>query len=151
MQTGPTSPQLVPLLADIVGQEHLLVADQAAGFATDWTGRFGGVATTVVRPADVAEVAALVALCRQEGAAIVPQGGNTGLVGGSVPSSGEVVVSLKRLDTVDEVDPVARQVTVGAGVRLEMVQMAASRAGLDYAVDFGARGSATVGGMVALT
>lgn len=140
---------LEPLRA-IVGPTHVLTEpDDVASYTTDWTGRFVGSGTTVVRPGSVEEVAALVELCRSEGVTIVPQGGNTGLVGGSVPLGGELVVSLRRLDRVDEVDPISRQVTAGAGATVESVQRAAAAAGLRYAVDFGARGTATVGGSIA--
>ena len=137
-------------LCDIVGPTHVLTdPDDVATYVTDWTGRFVGSGTTVVRPGSVDEVAALVEWCRHEGVAIVPQGGNTGLVGGGVPLAGELVVSLRRLDRVDEVDPISGQVTAGAGATIESVQRAAAAAGLRYAVDFGARGSATVGGSIA--
>ncbi len=140
---------LEPLRA-IVGPTHVLSdPDDVASYTTDWTGRFVGSGTTVVRPGSVDEVAALVDWCRNEGVAIVPQGGNTGLVGGGVPLGGELVVSLRRLDRVDEVDPISRQVTAGAGATVEAVQRAAAAAGLRYAVDFGARGTATVGGSIA--
>lgn len=140
---------LEPLRA-IVGPTHVLTEpDDVTSYTTDWTGRFVGSGTTVVRPGSVDEVGALVEWCRSEGVAIVPQGGNTGLVGGGVPLGGELVVSLGRLDRVDEVDPISRQVTAGAGATVESVQRAAAAAGLRYAVDFGARGSATVGGSIA--
>ena len=91
----------------------------------------------------------MLAVCRRHGVAVVAQGGNTGLVGGSVPLGGEVVVSLRRLDTVGPVDGVARQVTAGAGATVAAVQAAAADAGLRYAVDFAARDTATIGGTVA--
>ncbi len=81
--------------------------------------------------------------------ALVPQGGNTGLVGGGVPLHGEVVLGLGRLDTIGEVDPLSAQVTAGAGVTLAAVQAAAAEHGLLYPVDLAARDQATVGGTVA--
>jgi FAD/FMN-containing dehydrogenase len=143
-------PAAILELADIVGERHLLTAaDQRAAYETDWTGRFRGCSPAVVRPADTAQVAAVLEVCRRAGLALVPQGGNSGLVGGGVPLSGEVVVSLRRLTAVDPVDTVAGQVTAGAGVTIAAVQAAAAAAGLRYAVDFAARHSATVGGSVA--
>jgi FAD/FMN-containing dehydrogenase len=134
----------------IVGPAHVLTdADAVAAYETDWTGRFGGRTPAVVRPGGVDEVAAVLAVCRAEGLAVVPQGGNTGLVGGGVPTAGEVVVSLRRLDTVGAPDVVARQVTVGAGATVAQVQAAADGVGLRYGVDFGARDSATIGGSIA--
>jgi FAD/FMN-containing dehydrogenase len=115
----------------------------------DWTGRFSGDAPAVVRPGTVAEVSAVVAICNEKRVALVPQGGNTGLVGGSVPLGGEIVLSLRGLDEVKPVDENARQLTAGAGVTLAALHRAARRSGLSYGVDLAARDSATVGGMVA--
>ena len=143
---------LVDALRAIVGTDHVLVdADLRASYETDWTGRFTGRAAAVVRPADTAGVAAVVRACADHDAPVVPQGGNTGLVGGSVPTPAgdEVVVSLTRLDDLDPVDELAAEVTVGAGVALADLQAHATRAGLRFAVDLAARDSATIGGMVA--
>jgi FAD/FMN-containing dehydrogenase len=141
------------LLADlgaIVGETHCLTdASLRASYETDWTRRFHGVALAVVRPGSVEEVAAVLRACGAAGVGVVPQGGNTGLVGGSVPRGGEVVVSLARLDEIGEVDPDAGEVTVGAGATLAAVQAAARAAGWEVGVDMGARDSATIGGMVA--
>jgi FAD/FMN-containing dehydrogenase len=141
---------LVAGLAAIVGGAHVLTEpDVVAGYEVDWTGRFRGRTPAVVRPGSTDEVAALVRWAAGHGVALVPQGGNTGLVGGGVPLGGEVVVSLRRLEDLGEVDRTAAQVTVGAGATLEAVQRHVAAAGLDLAVDLAARGSATIGGMVA--
>jgi FAD/FMN-containing dehydrogenase len=141
---------LVDELVAIVGSSHVLTADaDRAGYEQDWTGRFAGRAAAVVRPADVAEVAGVLEVCRRQGVPLVPQGGNTGLVGGGVPRHGEVLLSLRRLDRIEPVDTVARQVTAGAGATLAAVQAAAGAAGLRYAVDLAARDSATIGGTIA--
>ncbi|MBU3688019.1 MAG: FAD-binding oxidoreductase [Acidimicrobiales bacterium mtb01] len=139
---------IVEQLAAIVGSANVLVADLDR-YEVDWTRRYSGRSACVVRPADTAEVAAIVAWARRAGVALVPQGGNTGLVGGSVPRGGEVVVSLERMRHIGPVDALSRQVTVGAGVTIHDLHETARAAGLRYAVDFGARGSATVGGSVA--
>jgi FAD/FMN-containing dehydrogenase len=139
---------IVEQLAAIVGPANVLSADLER-YEVDWTRRYSGRAACVVRPADTVQVAAIVAWARRSGVALVPQGGNTGLVGGSVPRGGEVVVSLERLRQVGAVDVLSRQVTVGAGVTIHDLHEVARAAGLRYAVDFGARGSATVGGSVA--
>src|SRR5947199_2253711 len=142
--------RLLAALADIVGPRHVLCdPDLTASYETDWTGRFAGRAAAVVRPGDTAEVAAVLALLSGAGRPVVPQGGNTGLVGGSVPLHGEVVLSLRRLDGIDEIDAAACQVTTGAGVTLADLDDAAASAGLAFGVDLAARQSATVGGMVA--
>jgi FAD/FMN-containing dehydrogenase len=142
--------RLVEDLAAAVGEAHVLVDDDVrAPFEVDWTGRYRGVARAVVRPADAEQVAAVLAACRAHGAAVVPQGGNTGMVGAGVPRGGEVVLSTARLTELGAVDRASAQVTAGAGVALAAVQAHAREAGLDAGVDLGARDSATVGGLVA--
>src|SRR5690348_7104248 len=138
---------LLRSLAGIVGEPHVLTGDAAAGFAVDWTGRFRGQTPAVVRPGDTAEVAAVLALCTGAGVPVVPQGGNTGLVGGGVPLHGEVVLSLTRLNRLGPVDHEAAQVTAGAGVTLR--QVADADPGLDLPILIASRDSATVGGAVA--
>ena len=125
----------------------MLTGDATAGYTVDWTGRFRGHAPAVLRPADTAEVAGVLAVCHRAGVPVVPQGGNTGLVGGGVPGHGEVVLSLARLDRLDPVDADAGQVTAGAGVPLQRV--ADADPGLDLGVLIASRDSATVGGAVA--
>ena len=117
---------MIEALRGIVGDAHVLTdADVTAGYAVDWTGRFRGTTSAVVRPGSAEEVAAVVRLCGEERVAIVPQGGNTGLVGGSVPLAGEIVLSLRRLSSVGEVDVVAGQVTAGVVPRNRPVQSTA--------------------------
>ena len=136
-------------LREVVGPHLIVDPDLIASYTTDWTGRFQGRSSAVVRPASTAEVAGVVTTCREFGVASVPQGGNTGLVGGSVPLHGEVILSLRRLDTLGSIDTLAGQVTAGAGVVLSALHQAAGAAGWAYGVDLASRGSATVGGMVA--
>src|SRR5262244_650210 len=112
---------LLRSLAGIVGGPHVLTGGATAGFAVDWTGRFRGETPAVVRPGDTAGVAAVLALCTDAGVPVVPQGGNTGLVGGGVPLHGEVVLSMARLDRLGPVDTDAGQVSAGAGVSLQQV------------------------------
>lgn len=123
--------------------------DVTAGYGVDWTGRFRAPAPVVLRPASTAQVAAVVGEARAHGVALVPQGGNTGLVGGATPCDGEVVVDLRGLHHLEAVDALGGQVTVGAGVVVARVQEAARHAGWAYGVDWGARDSATIGGSVA--
>jgi FAD/FMN-containing dehydrogenase len=123
--------------------------DLVASYTGDWTGRFRGATSAVVRPGSVAEVAEVVRRCRAHGVPLVPQGGNTGLVGGGVPLHGEVVLSLRRLGAPPEADPVAGQLTASAGTTVAEVRRAAAGAGWAYGVDLGSRESATVGGTVA--
>ncbi len=141
---------LVDVLAGIVGPGHVLVdGDLKAQYETDWTRRFTGSASCVVRPADTEQVAAVVRACAEAGVALTVQGGNTGLVGGGVPAGGEVLLSLSRLTALDDVDTLESQVTAGAGVTLERLQQHARQHGLDVGVDLAARSAATVGGLVA--
>jgi FAD/FMN-containing dehydrogenase len=142
--------RLLTGLTDVVGPNHVLTDPElCASYETDWTGRFAGRAAAVVRPGGTAEVAAVMALLQGAGLPVVPQGGNTGLVGGSVPLHGEVVLSLRRMTGLDAVDTAAGQITAGAGATPAAVDAAAAAAGLAFGVDLAARDSATVGGMVA--
>lgn len=141
---------LTQALGEIVGATHVLTDPELTeSYEHDWTGRFGGRAALVVRPADSEQVAAVVAACARAGAAIVPQGGNTGLVGGGVPRGGEVVLSLTRLNTIGDVDAALGVVPVGAGVTLAALQAHVRSAGFDAGLDFAARDSCTIGGAVA--
>jgi FAD/FMN-containing dehydrogenase len=144
------TPDMRERLTGIVGPGHVLAEpDLRAPYERDATGRFAGDAAVVVRPADTGQVAAVLAACHDTGTPVVPQGGNTGLVGGGVPRGGEVVLSLARLDGLGPVDPVAAQMAAGAGATLEAVQRHAGAAGLAFGVDHGARSGATIGGMIA--
>ncbi len=145
-----TDAPLIAALREIVGERHCLTAaGLRASYETDWTRRFTGSALAVVRPGTTEEVAGVLRACADAGVAVVPQGGNTGLVGGSVPRGGEVVLSTLRLAEVGEVDAAAGEITVGAGVTLAVVQERSRAAGWDVGVDLGARDSATIGGLVA--
>ncbi len=137
-------------LTAAVGAANVLTArDVRAGYERDWTGRFGGESACVARPADAVEVAAVLAVCSRCDVAVVAQGGNTGLVGAGVPRGGEVVLSTQRMTGVGDVDPATAQVTVGAGVTMAALQEAARAAGFEAGIDFAARDTATVGGLVA--
>lgn len=135
---------------DALGPEHVVTdPDVTASHCVDWTRRWRSDTPAVLRPGAVEQVAQIVGAARRHHIALVPQGGNTGLVGGSVPHSGEVVVDLRRLDQMDDVDVDAAQVTVGAGVPLARLQHHVATHGLAFGVDLGSRDTATLGGMVA--
>ncbi len=132
-----------------VGEAHVLTAPAAtAPFLTDWRGRFTGSALAVLRPASTAEVASLVQACAEFQIPIVPQGGRTGLVLGSVPdaSGAAVVLSLARLNQVRAVDPVNRTLTADAGCLLAAIQHAAAAQGCLFPLSLAAEGSCTIGG-----
>ena len=144
------SPGLLDELGSAVGPAHVAVEpDVTASYGIDWTGRFRGQPSAVVRPGDSAQVAAVVAVCKDAGVALVPQGGNTGLVGGGVPLAGEIVLSLRRLGGVTDIDPLGGQLSVGAGTTVADVQVVAASAGWSYGVDLASRDSATIGGTIA--
>lgn len=135
---------------DILGPDRVLTEpEDTAPYCVDWSGRFRGATTAVLRPGTTEEVAAIVAACRADGVGLTLQGGNTGLVGGSVPLAGEVVLCLRGLDHVGPVDDVAGQVTAGAGASLAAVRGLAAAAGWDYGVDIASRDRASVGGTIA--
>jgi len=149
----PDSTVLLESLRAIVGQAHLLTQeDLVAPYVTDWTRRYVGPCVAVVRPGSTDEVSQILALCCSLGQQVLIQGGNTGLVGGSVPSESStapVVISMRRLDQLGPVDDLTGQVTAGAGALLSAVQDAAASAGWLYGIDLAARDSATIGGTVA--
>ena len=134
----------------IVGASHALHENElVASYSTDWTGRFKGSTPLVLRPGTTEEVAQILRVASEASVALVPQGGNTGLVGGSVPLRGEVVLSLLRLNVCEPVDVLAQQVTLGAGVTLAQAQNHVSPFNLAIGVDLAARDSCTIGGMIA--
>ena len=141
-------------LAASIGAEHVLTdPDLTGGYLWDWTRRYTGDARCVARPGSAQEVAAVLRHCADTGVPVVIQGGNTGLVGGSVPGAGgaspAVLLSTRRLRRLDPVDTLAAQVTAGAGVTVAQLRGHAAAAGLEYGVDLAARDSATVGGTIA--
>jgi FAD/FMN-containing dehydrogenase len=145
---------LLDTLRAAVGASQVLTdPDLRASYETDWTRRWRGEALAVVRPATTDEVIAVLLACAAAGAAVIPQGGNTGLVGGSVPrdvAAGlQVVVSTLRLRELEPVDTLAGEVTVGAGVTLAALQAHLRPSGFAFGVDLGARDSASIGGMIA--
>lgn len=144
---------LIEELTDLIGADAVLTDEAAMAFATeDWRGRYRGKALCVARPADAAEVAGIVACCARHGVPVLPQAGNTGLVGGSVPAAegpAPVIVALERLRRIRKVDPVNNTMEVEAGCVLANVQEAARAAGRYYPVSLGAEGSCQIGGTIA--
>ena len=150
MSTGVVDAGLIDELTGIVGAAHVLYDPElTAGYSIDWTRRFAGATPLVIRPGDTAETAAVMGALAAARVPVVPQGGNTGLVGGSVPLAGEAVLSTRRLNVCEPVDELASQVTLGAGVTLAEAHAHVAASGLSVGVDLAARDSATIGGMVA--
>ena len=142
------------LIADLrAAFEGRLITEAAdmAPFLTDWRGHYHGAAIAVVQPDTAAQVAKAVAWCAANHVAITPQGGNTGLTGGSVPAATgrNIVLSLARLNRVRHVDPVNGAITVEAGVPLQAVQQAAAEAGRLFPLSLASEGSCTIGGNLA--
>ena len=147
------STALIDALRACLGQAHVLLPGEhdLSGYERDWRKRYAGRALAVVRPADTAQVAAIVSLAREHGVPLVPQGGNTGLVGGGVPddSGTQLLLSLQRLNRVRQIDPANLTMTVDAGCVLQQVQQAARDAGLLFPLSLAAEGSCTIGGNLA--
>jgi FAD/FMN-containing dehydrogenase len=137
-------------LASVVGAEHVLVDPEVtASYTRDWTGRWRGDCALVVRPGTEEQTAAVLAEVAAAGRRVIVQGGNTGLVAGSVPEAGDVLLSTTRLDRIGPVDPVSSTVVAEAGVTLAGLQDFLRPHGLELPVDLAARESCTVGGMAA--
>src|SRR5918994_128403 len=136
-------------LADIVGAANVLTAPQdTKPYFTDWRKQYSAAAECVVRPATTQEVARVVALCARDNIAVVPQGGNTGLVGGSVPTGArrEIVLALGRMNRIRALDVLNDTATVEAGCVLAAVQRAAEEAGRLFPLSLAAEGSCQIGG-----
>jgi FAD/FMN-containing dehydrogenase len=148
-----TTADVIGALRSIVGAEHVLIdPGLVEPYCMDWTRRWSGPALCVVRPHSTQDVAAVLRVCGEFGVPVLPQGGNTGLVGGSVPGqvgAAPVIVSTRQLSWIDPVDELSGQVSVGSGTTLGDVHRAAKAADWEYGVDLAARDSATIGGTVA--
>jgi FAD/FMN-containing dehydrogenase len=137
-------------LASVLGPKGLTRDDDTlAPFLTDWRGRYQGAALALASPAETAEVAAVVRLCAEHQVPIVPQGGNTSMVGGAVPdgSGSALVLSTRRMNRIRRLDPEAGMVVAEAGVILSNLHDAAHDRGVRFPLSLGAKGSATIGGL----
>lgn len=135
-------------LESIVGKPHVLHEGDLSAFEMDWRKRSRGRALCVVSPATTQEVALVVQACAAHQTTIVPQGGNTGLVVGSIPdeSGKQVLLSLKRMRKIESIDPQNLSMTVQAGCVLQEIQEAAAAQGLLFPLSLGSEGSCTIGG-----
>ena len=124
-------------------------ANEIAPHLEEWRSKYQGKSSLLLMPASTAEVAAVLAICGETGTQIVPQGGNTGLVGGQIPFHGEVLLSLKRMNRVRAVDPHGMVLTAEAGVILAAAQKAADGAGLIFPLSLASEDSCTIGGNIA--
>ena len=131
------------------GNEFLVGDDVPARAATDMSGMEGNLPLALVRPSSVENLSKTLKACHEAGQSIVPQGGLSGLSGGAVPNANDIALSLESFSGVEEIDPIAGTMLVRAGTILETAQEAAAEHGMYIPVDLGARGSATIGGMIA--
>src|SRR5262249_35319480 len=143
MSTG----QLLADLHALVGEQGVVTGERLANRVYD--AHLGPIrAKVLVRPADTAQVSAVLRLCHARGQAVVPHGGLTGLVYGTVAGESEVILSLEALNHIESVDAAGRTMRVEAGVTLQRAQEEAERFGLMFPLDLGARGTATIGGNI---
>lgn len=142
---------LIGQFISIVGPSHAVTAAaEQVGYLTEWREKYNGVTPVVLLPGSVDEVAAILRLASATETAIVPQGGNTGLVGGQLPdqSGAQILLSLKRLRAVRDVSPESGSLTVEAGVTLLEAQEAARAAGLDFPLSLASEGTCQIGGVI---
>jgi len=149
---APPGPDTIAALAEVVGDEHAL-RDEAdmAPYLTEWRDRYRGKAALVLKPGSTDEVSRILEIANATHTAIVPQGGNTGLVGGQIPSESgnEVVVSLQRLTHVRDIDLASNTMTVEAGLVLAQAQQVAESAGRLFPLSLASEGSCQIGGVLA--
>ncbi len=139
-------------ISAVVGPRGMLTEpSDTAAYTEDWRRLYQGRTPAVIRPANTAELAAVVALCAEAHVALVPQGGNTSMVGGATPSAdgSELVLSLGRMNTIRAVDPIDMTITLEAGVTLKAAQVAAAEAGCLLPLSISSEGTAQIGGVLA--
>ena len=145
--TPPLSPDLIARFRNIVGDKYAVTdAAEIAPYVTEERDLFHGRSPLVLRPASTAEVSAICKLASEHRIALVPQGGNTGLVGGQTPHNGEVVVSTRRMDKIRDIDTASNTMTCEAGVVLQIAQQRAAEVDRLFPLSLGAEGSCTIGG-----
>ncbi|NOJ45467.1 FAD-binding oxidoreductase [Bradyrhizobium archetypum] len=151
---GSVQASVPPLPAELIAKFRAIVGDKyavtdaadIAPYVTEERDLFHGRSPLVLRPGSTAEVSAICKLASEHRIALVPQGGNTGLVGGQTPHNGEVVVSMRRLDKIREIDPASNTMTCEAGVVLQVAQQRAAEVDRLFPLSLGAEGSCTIGG-----
>jgi len=144
---SPLSPELITRFRKIVGNKYAVTdAADIAPYVTEERDLFHGRSPLVLRPGSTAEVSAICKLASEQRIALVPQGGNTGLVGGQTPHNGEVVISMRRMDKIRDIDTASNTMTCEAGVVLQIVQQRASEVDRLFPLSLGAEGSCTIGG-----
>src|ERR1044072_6706252 len=146
----PLPPELIAKFRAVVGDKYAVTdATDIAPYVTEERDLFHGRSPLVLRPGSTAEVSAICKLANEHRISLVPQGGNTGLVGGQTPHNGEAVISLRRLDRIREVDTASNTMTCEAGVILQVAQQRAAEVDRLFPLSLGAEGSCTIGGNLA--
>jgi FAD/FMN-containing dehydrogenase len=148
----PPSQDTIDALVRIVGEEHAIRdAEAMTPYLVEWRDRYRGKAALVLKPGETEEVSAILEHANATRTAIVPQGGNTGLVGGQIPfeTGHEVVVSLERLNRVRDIDLASNTMTVEAGLVLALAQQVAASAGRLFPLSLASEGSCQIGGVLA--
>lgn len=133
----------------LVGPRGVLSRQDVSSRSCDPFREVPANAKVLVRPASTAELSAVVALCAARGQTIVTHGGRTGVSGGAYVDADDVVISLERMNSIEEICPVSQLAVVEAGVTVEGLQSAAASQGLFFPIDLGSKGSATIGGTIA--
>lgn len=149
--TRPPSASLLDAFANLLGPKgYSADPDAMAPWLTDWRGKYHGRAAAMLSPATTGEVAAIVRLCAEAEVALVPQGGNSGMVGGATPdaSGSQLLLSLRRMNRIRQIDEAGQLAVAEAGVILENFHAAVLAHGLRFPLTLGGKGSATIGGLV---
>ena len=143
--------EIIGRFASLLGPKGVITdPDDIAPWLTDWRGRFHGAASAILQPATTQEVAAVVALAAELGVPLVPQGGNTSMVGGATPppDGSALILSLRRMNRIRSLSPQDNLAICEAGVILATLHDAAEQAGRRFPLSLGAKGSATIGGLI---
>jgi FAD/FMN-containing dehydrogenase len=142
--------QVIQDLKAMIGDKNVLTDEKdLKTWGTDWTKLFDPNPLCIAFPANTKEVSQLLAYCNQNELAVTPSGGRTGLCAGAVACNGEIILNMSRMSKIIDLDPVGMTVTVESGVTTEALQIAATEAGLFFALDLASKGSCQIGGNIA--
>jgi FAD/FMN-containing dehydrogenase len=145
--SNAVSSNFISRLAQVTGQQGIITdARELEPYVNDWRGIYEGSAIAAVRPDNTDQVAAIVKICAETKTPLVPQGGNTGMCGASVPQGNSVVLALSRMNKIHEVDTLNNTISVDAGCVLANIQQAAADADRLFPLSLGAEGSCQIGG-----
>ena len=139
---------MITVLRNIVGPTGVLTGGDVSSRSASWLRQVPTEALAIVRPADTDELSQVMQVCHAAGQVVVPLGGNTGLVDGTISTADDILLSLERMNSIESIDATGCTMQVQAGVPLQAVHEAAEMAGFMFPLDLGARGSATIGGTI---